>query len=415
MRRLAALAAAALFAAPQALALDQEHAQRAERMIERSIEWLRTQQDEATGGWNVPPPPQNADEPRAPVFPAITALIVQGMALQPGLDGDDPSIARGVAFLKSFVQPDGGIYDRILPSYNTAIALSALSVVNDPESAAAIKPAQDFLRALQWSEDSNASIGGDEAAKPIDKSHPFYGGIGYGRHGRPDLSNLNWMIQGLEDSGLPSTDPAYQRALVFLSRVQMLDEVNDMPYADNSEQGGFIYATSVNKDQIGSGQTQIPGDDANITEQGEAGPVSSLRCYGSMTYAGFKSMLFADLSRDDPRVVAALDWLRRHYTMQENPNVGTDGYYYYLVTLSRALDAWGEPTIEILAARANERAPKGAPAPGEVRDWANDLIDALEPLQNADGSFKSIDDRWMEDNQVLITAYALLALQHAVR
>lgn len=414
MRRLAALAAAAFVLAPSALALDAAHKQRAEQLIENSIAWLRTQQDPATGGWAVPPPPANENEPARPVFPAITALVVQGMAMQPGLNANDPTIAAGVAFLKSFVQPDGGIYDRVLPSYNTSISLSALAMIDDPESQAAIKPAQDFLRSLQWSEDSQP-VGGDEASKPVDRSHPFYGGIGYGRHGRPDLSNLNWMLQGLEDSGLPATDPAYQRALVFLSRVQMLDEVNDMPYADHTEQGGFIYATSVNKDQVGSGQNQVAEDSATIVEQSEDGPVSTLRCYGSMSYAGFKSMLFADLSHDDPRVVAAYNWLRRHYTMAENPNVGTDGYYYYLVTLARALDAWGDPAILVEGPRPNERTPKGAPKPGETRDWANDLIDALADLQNPDGSFRSIDDRWMENNQVLITAYALLALQHAVR
>ena len=53
-------------------------------------------------------------------------------------------------------------------------------------------------------------------------------------------------------------------------------------------------------------------------------------------------------------------------------------------------------------------------AEGETRDWANDLIDRLAGLQNADGSFKVVDDRWMEDNPVLITAYGLMALQHAI-
>lgn len=414
MRTLCTVALALSFASP-ALAIDPAHKDRAETMIAKAIEWLRMQQDEASGGWAVPPPPQNENEPARPVFPAITGLVVQGMAMQPGLTADDPAISKGVAFLLSFVQPDGGIYDRILPSYNTSIALSALSMVDDPETGDAIRPAQDFLRSLQWSEVSNAELGGDEAAKPVTRDHPFYGGIGYGRHGRPDLSNLNWMLQGLEDSGLSADDPAFQRALVFLSRVQMVDEVNDMPYADGTNQGGFIYATSVNRDQIGSGQTQVGEEDATITEHAEDGPVSSLRCYGSMSYAGFKSLLFADLSRDDPRVTAAYDWLRRHYTMQENPNVGTDGYYYYLVTMSRALDAWGEPTIQVLGVREGERRPKGAPEAGEVRDWANDMIDALAELQNADGSFRSVDDRWMEDNAVLITAYALLALQHAVR
>ena len=44
-----------------------------------------------------------------------------------------------------------------------------------------------------------------------------------------------------------------------------------------------------------------------------------------------------------------------------------------------------------------------------------DLVDALAKLQNDDGSFKTTKDRWMENNPVLITAYSLLALQHAAR
>ena len=42
----------------------------------------------------------------------------------------------------------------------------------------------------------------------------------------------------------------------------------------------------------------------------EGGRVSRLRAYGSMTYAGFKSYVYADLPRDDPRVELALGWLR---------------------------------------------------------------------------------------------------------
>ncbi|QYU70339.1 hypothetical protein J4558_09570 [Leptolyngbya sp. 15MV] len=78
------------------------------------------------------------------------------------------------------------------------------------------------------------------------------------------------------------------------------------------------------------------------------------------------------------------------------------GLYYYFVTFARALSAAG---IDRLDVRAGE-----APA---ARDWRADLVARLEGLQNPDGSFRSVDDRWMESNPVLITAYALLALQHA--
>ena len=49
-----------------------------------------------------------------------------------------------------------------------------------------------------------------------------------------------------------------------------------------------------------------------------------------------------------------------------------------------------------------------------ARDWANDLIDALAARQKDNGSFENVHDRWMEGDPVLVTAYALLALQHAI-
>lgn len=368
-----------------------------EAMAASAIEYLRTQQDADTGGWAV--------NPRGPDLPAITGLVVTGMVLDPRVTPADPAIARAVDYMLSFRQPDGGIYDAILPSYNTAICLSALArVLADSEDFAsaaqarnAIAPAQRMLGRLQWSEDALAGdeVAGDTTGR-VTREHPFYGGIGYGGSGRPDNSNLNLMLQALHDSGVPASDPAYQRALVFLERTQMVDEINDMPYADGSSQGGFIYATSPNGDEIGVGESKA-GEIAETLSDGTT--ASRLRSYGSMTYAGFKSYLYAELDRDDPRVIAAYAWLQDNYTMAENPGIGTDGLYYYYITLARALSAWGEPMIEVS---------------GEPNDWAADLIAQLATLQNGDGSFRSVDDRWMEDNPVLITAYSLIALQHAL-
>lgn len=472
-----------------------DSAAQARAMIDRAVAYLRAQQDPATGGWAV--------NPSGPNFPAISALVLRGMVANNTVDQNDPAVARGVRFVLSFRQPDGGIYDRLLPNYNTAIVLSLLGSLSDPDARAAIKPAQDFLKTLQFGEDARVYEGMNESARPVDKDHPFYGGVGYGRHGRPDLSNTAWFLEGLHASGVEPTDPAFQRAMVFLQRLQMHDAANDRDYADGSEQGGFIYATSINKDRVGVGQsfagevaeslsgppglttrvTLAPGADgkpAPLSRQNaqsalaaaiEALPaaqdqprlspdedfllllgptadhvsgtifdirtslrdadrlrdilsrafpgaaiqdprpvpawkgVSRLRAYGSMTYAGFKSYIYADLPRDDHRVLAALRWIGEHYTLEENPGLGTDGMYYYYITFARALAAWNQPTIETID-------ESGAV---QHRDWSSDLIVRLAQLQQPDGSFKPVDDRWMEDNPVLITAYSLLALQDAAR
>jgi len=382
--------------APPALALDEAHRRKGEEMIEKAIGFLRTQQDQSTGGWMV--------RPDGPNLPAITGLVVNGMIMSPDVGPKDPAIARATDFILSYRQDDGGIYDRILPSYNTAICLSALSRLHLPEAASAIPPGQDYLRSIQWQEET--FVGPDSPrrfAEIMDREHPYYGGVGYGGSGRPDNSNLNLMLQGLHDTGVSSEDPAFRRALVFLERTQMHHDINDMPYAEGSTQGGFIYATSPNDENVGVGESKA-GTIEEVAPDGRR--ISRLRAYGSMTYAGFKSYIYADLDRDDPRVRYAYDWLRRTYTLEENPGIGMDGFYYYLLTMSRALDAWGLDEIVLL----NENDEVIGTA-----DWANDLIDRLGELQEQDGSFRVVDERWMEGNEVLITAYALIALQHAVR
>lgn len=378
----------ALWCGTAASAIDEGHRRQAEEMIDRAITYLRGQQDDR-GGWSV------RDD--GPNFPAITALVVKGMVMQPEIDRHDEAVARGVDFMLRYAQPSGGIYDGVLASYNTSICLSALAAVNDARAAGLIVPAQDFLRSIQWSSDPTDH----PESGTVDGSHPFYGGVGYGGSSRPDNSNLNMMLQGLKDSGLSSSDLAFRRAVLFLERTQMVDAINDMPYADGSAQGGFIYATSPSGDEPGAGESKA----GTITETLPDGTtITRLRAYGSMTYAGFKSYLYADLDRDDPRVTAAYDWIRRNYTLEENPGMGMQGYYYYLLTFSRALDAWGLPMIEVEHADGTE-----------TRDWGNDLVAALAARQKADGSFENLHDRWMEGDPVLVTAYSLLALQEAIR
>ncbi len=377
---------------------------KAKAMAAKAIAWLRTKQDEKSGGWGV--------NPKGPAFPAVTGLVVSGMIGSGTIESvsGDAAIARGVEFILSKRQPDGGLYDQVLPAYNTAICLSTISKIDTPAAKAAIKPAQDFLRSLQWSEAAVADSKAPDAPKPVGREHAYYGGVGYGKHGRPDLSNLSFVLQGLHDSGVKADDEAFKRAMAFLQRTQMLGSmsgkdgekivVNDMPYAKGSTQGGFIYSTSVNKDQVGVGQS-YGGTIEETMDDGSK--VSHLRAYGSMTYAGFKSYLYAGLTKDDARVKAAMDWIRTNYTLEENPNCGTDGLYYYLVTFSRALGAFGEPTLDVV-----DKEKKTTP-----RDWRADLVERLSMLQNEDGSFRSVDDRWMENDPVLITAYALIALGEA--
>lgn len=379
----------AMVLATPAAALDDAHWQKANGLIDRGIAYLRTTQN-ADGSWS----------PDA--GPAITAMVMQGM-LDHGVSPDDPAVQKALAYILSRQKTNGGIHDGLLENYNTAICLSALARLNDrPEVAPVISKAQDYLRELQW-------VGQrDEEGNPVDEDHPFYGGAGYGKHGRPDLSNTQIMLQALHDSGIDCNDPAFQRAMVFISRCQGIE--SNTAFKDQIEQdGGFIYATSINKDHIGVPQSMASPE---MIDEALAGrPVSGLRTYGSMTYAGFKSYLYAELDREDPRVVAAYDWIRANYSLDHNPglrdNPNTEmredkqGLYYYYMTFARALKAWGEPTIE--------------KTDGTTIDWGNDLVDTLAAAQREDGSWINEADRWSEGDANLVTAYALIALTETLR
>lgn len=376
-----------------------DHREKLAAMIAKTERFLRSQQDPATGGWSLPKPAAEGKTP--PSLPGISALVLQGLLMNPAAGGPDDAVtARGEKFLLNFAQPDGGVYDRMLPSYNTALSVSAFSRMRSSRAKEAMAKGVAFLRQLQYSESSSPDIGGSEAPKAITKDHIFYGGVGYGRHGRPDNSNLGIYLQAMQDAGVSPDDESVQRALVFLKRTQMDDRINDQDYAKGSRQGGFVYATVENAQSVDSRAGQ--SNAGTIEETLDDGTkVSRLRAYGSMTYSGFKSYLYAQLPKDDLRVTAAYNWIRRNYSVKENPGMGLSGVYYYYVVFARALKGWGDPVLDIIE-------------PGNTSDtkrrWADDLVDRLSELQNEDGSFKSVDKRWMEDDQVLIAAYALIAM-----
>jgi squalene-hopene/tetraprenyl-beta-curcumene cyclase len=311
----------------------------------------------------------------AEMGPAVTALAITAL-VRAGRPSDDPAVARGLAYLLEFRQPGGGIHPAGSPvaNYETSIALLALVACNEHgRYQEEIRAAEAFLKGLQWDE--------DEGKDPTDTA---YGGAGYGRRSRPDLSNTSFLIEALRAAGTSPDDPAVGKALEFVSRTQNLPGPhNPLPVAAANPDGGFFYTP------VGAGESPA----------GET-PRGGLRSYGSMTYAGLKSMIFAGVARDDPRVTAAVAWLQRHYTFAENPGMGPAGTYYYLHTAAKALDALGENAF--------------TDAAGAIHDWRSDLAESLLQRQRENGSWFNDEPRWMEDDANLVTSYALLALAYCL-
>lgn len=355
---------------------------KAQALIDKGLAYLKAQQKE-DGGW------AGDREP-----PAFTAIVLRAFVQDPRYDANTDFVSKGYQRLLQYQVDSGGIYQDSLANYNTAIALSTLVAANNPDFQDEIDRAVAYLKGLQW---GVAEMQGPKGEVINDPKHTWYGGWGYGGHsrggGRPDLSNTHMTIEALAEAGLKPGDPAFEAAIAFVSRLQNHSETNDQPWAGND--GGFVYS---------------PTD----TGQGEslAGEYTSpdgrrmLRSYGSMTYAGLKSFIYAGLSKDDQRVKAAWDWITSNWTLDENPGMragnpenAQQGLYYYYLTLARALNAYDEPTLT---------APDGT-----KHDWRIELIDKLATLQKEDGSWTG-ERRWMESNPTLVTSYVILALQEAL-
>ena len=306
--------------------------------------------------------------------PGITAIVATGL-LQNDVPATDPMVAKALKYLESFVRTDGAVAAEgsKYSNYETSMAIRAFKAANaNGQYDDLLKGAEGYIKQIQWS--------GEEGH---DESSDFYGGAGYGGHARPDLSNTTFMLDALESLEVPADDEAVQRALVFVSRCQNLpSKYNETKFPALNPDGGFYYTIA----QGGSSQAG-------------ALPNGGLRSYGSMGYAGLKSMLYAGVDRNDPRVKAVVEWLQQHYSLDENPGMGDSGLYYYFHTFAKALSAYGEKDF--------------VEKDGDKHDWKQELVAALAARQKDDGSWANTNERWLEADPNLSTGYALLALSYA--
>lgn len=352
----AMLAFLAITSAQAAEKMDPQLQEKARRAADRGLHFLREQE---------------AEDGALSKSVGITAL-----GLRAFLDnhrgyneGDGAFITRPVEFLLKNAQPDGAISESLQNrSYNTATALAALAATKNEKYRDVIARGQAFLRKHQIDE-----------GEGYDKAHRYYGGVGYGGDERPDMSNQFIALEALRSTATDPKDPVWQKALLFVSRSQNRSESNDQAWAGND--GGFVY---------------MPG--------GNIEPFKGTESYGSMTSAGLLSLLFAGADRNDPRVVAAYDWIRKNYTLDANPGTGgrKDGIFYYYYAFAQAMAAMGETEIV-----------DGA---GQKHNWRNELAAKLLSLQNPDGSWVNKDSgRWWQDNPQLATAWTVNALNYTLR
>jgi squalene-hopene/tetraprenyl-beta-curcumene cyclase len=277
----------------------------------------------------------------------------------------DPTVAKGLANLASSVQPDGGIYTpgTKQESYETCMAMMCLAEANgDGRYDRILRDADAFVKTCQWDEQRGQS-----------RADMAYGGAGCGLRQRPDLSNTAFLVDAITSRHAGSSDPAVEKALVFVSRCQSVGESGSSPTA--ASDGGFCHAC-------------VAGSDRSI----------SPRSCGVTTYSGLRSLLLAGARPDDPRVKAAMVWIRGHYDLASNPGMGTAGLYHYYHTFAKTLSLLGVDVIEDAA--------------GVKHNWRSELCEQLVHRQSNDGSWINDNGCWKEDDSTVATAHALLAFSY---
>lgn len=320
--------------------------------------------------------------------PAVTALALTALCQEPSGRArreHASEINRGFDYLLSSARPDGSIYRVGLANYNTCLAVMALTASGDPQYLPAITRARRFIASTQI-----------DFGQPGVVDNAFDGGVGYGsKYQHSDMNNTLAALEAMRASeealrwdttrpAEPPSDLNWKAVAAFLQGCQNLPGTNAAAWVstDPKDRGGFVY---------------YPGHSmAGGVTNAQTGRVA-LRSYGSMSYGGLLSYIHAKVDRQDGRVQAVRRWLMEHYTLEENPGMGGQGYFYYLHLMTKALTALGEPELVL--------------ADGRRVDWRAEVTSRLVSLQRPDGSWANREPRWWEQDPVLVTSYALMTLQ----
>lgn len=323
-----------------------------------------------------------------PAQPAVTALVLTALNLDPSgrfRSSRSSELNRAYDFILTSAKPDGSIQRSGLANYNTSLCLIALVTAGDTNFMPVILAARRYIASSQI----------DFGAAGTNDS-PFDGGIGYGsKYQHSDMNNtltaieaMRWSEAALSRDGpasvTPEADVDWAAVASFLQHCQNLPSHNpaDWVSSDAKDRGGFVY---------------YPGNSmAGGVTNAATGRVA-LRSYGSMSYGGLLSYIYARLAKDDPRVLAVLDWLRANYTLAENPGLEQQGYFYYLHLMTKALAAARQDKLKLAGG-------------GEV-DWRAEVAARLLKLQQPDGSWVNPEPRWWEADPVLVTSYAVMTLE----
>ncbi len=338
--------------------------------INRGVDWLLAQQNE-NGAWS------------NQKFPALTALAVRALVGSDYAKANKKAIDKGLAFIMTCVQPDGGIYCTVagrkgggLSNYNTSICMMALHAADKQKYEKTILNARKFVAAGQHF--------GDDV---------YAGGFGYDKSTKrayTDLLNTFYSVRAMhETQDVEDNRPASEKKvdIDWKATEKFVSEMQNKEAVGTNDAGGFFYNPTSEKAGVGTNKEGVV----------------YFRSYGSMTYAGLLALIYADVDQRDPRVTSAFDWAFKHWSLEENPGVGQEGLFFFYNVLTKTL----------AASRHNLIPQEG----GKFVNWREEVAKKIVGLQKIDsktgqGYWLNEKGRYWESDSVLVTAYSLLALEN---
>ena len=342
--------------AAQTAQVDLSIANEARAAIARALDWLATEQ-RPDGAWS------NSG------IPTLTALPLWAFALS-SHPARAEAIPRAVGWLRGCVQSDGGIYQRnpgrgpLLPTYNTGIALVALSAVGDPALTPIMLRARRFLAAGQRTgrdlRDGGFGYASSQSGDDLESSLAAY-----------EAMRLSQKSEAVRGTNQAQSDLDWDAARRFIE------------------------------------QAQVHPGSAFTNPLATNGPIFPfLRADGRTTYAGILSLIYAETDRNDPRLQASFGWAAQHWALDRHPDIGQIGRYAYYLVLTKALAAYGREDLPVQG--------------GPPLFWRREVIEKILALQRMDaarpgqGYWANPAARFPEDDRVLATAYAVLTLEVAL-
>ncbi len=317
------LAALALSAQPgfgaeePAPGLDLSTKKDALRAVDQGIQWLKARQN-ADGSW------APSGQPAAAAF--ATRAILRDPARDP--EKPDASAAKGLEFIASCAQKDGGIYGAARrvgasPNYDTAASVLALAGARQERYEPLVLAGRRFLVRLQNRQENSESFGGWASGdQPADLAMTALA-----------IEALA-ATQGLstadaEKNRSAPADPDWAAAVAFLERCQNFPSAySGLP----QDLGGFF------------------------NEPDKAGPLTPRHSEGAATALGLTALIESNVARSDPRVAGAAGWLRSHYALGRPAGARASGDSASTITPSPARSA--------STARSRSCSPESAPPTG---------------------------------------------------